>query len=189
MKKLNKQKGNLLKAQEEKIVKVEKTPEKNKNDKPNEKPVFNKDGNLLYSKFDFSEDGQGENKKSEYGGKKTKNLLKQAEKKKEKLEKLKEADPQKAELVVEKEKWKKAIQKSEGIKVKDDPKLLKKSLKLEQKKKKKSTKEWKQRTEEVEKKQKVRQEKRNQNIQQKKKEKRDRKLKLLKKKGRVITNV
>lgn len=182
-----KQKGNLLKAQ--KLVKPEKPPEKNKNEKSSEKPVFNKEGNFLYSKFDFSENGIEDTKKDEYSGKKTKVLLKKAEKKKEKLEKLKNMDPEKAELVVEKEKWKKVIQKSEGIKLKDDPKLLQKTLKKEEKKKKKNTKVWKQRTDETEKRKEARQEKRNKNIQKRKKEKRDRKLKLAKKKGRVIPNL
>lgn len=166
-------------------MKIEKST-KEKKENSDQKPVFNKDGNLLYSKFDFSENGQEDAKKGEYAGKQTKALLKKAEKKREKLEKLKEEDPEKAEFVAEKERWKKAIQKSEGLKVKDDPYLLKKTVKREEKEKKKKAKVWKVRTEETEKRKQVRQDKRNKNIQQRKQEKRDRKIKLAKKKGRIF---
>lgn len=183
-KKLNKQKGNLKKPIE--FIKPEKPAETPKSEPKQEKPVFNKEGNFLFSKFQFTDDGKEERKKNEYAGKKVKTLLKQAEKKQEKIETLKNVDPDKAKLLLEKEKWKKAIQKSENIKVKDDPLLLKKSLKSEEKKKKKTVKEWKGRTEETEKRKMARQEKRSRNIKQKKQAKLERKIKLAKKKGRII---
>jgi hypothetical protein len=42
----------------------------------------------------------------------------------------------------EKESWSKAIKRAEGEKVKDDPKLLKKTIKKKNMKKKKSEKVW-----------------------------------------------
>jgi len=103
VKKMKHKHARLIKAEELKKIEMP------KKEKTEPKPVFNKDSNLLYSKFDFNEDGQVEKKKSEYSGKNVKKLLKQAEKKKEQIESLKTTNPEKANAAVEKEKWKKAI--------------------------------------------------------------------------------
>ena len=50
---------------------------------------------------------------------------------------------------MEKNAWERVSKKAKGEKVRDDPKLLRKTLKREQAQKKKSTREWKQRTTEV----------------------------------------
>ncbi|KFM73655.1 Surfeit locus protein 6-like protein, partial [Stegodyphus mimosarum] len=152
-----------------------------KEEKSEIKPVFNKDSNIMYSKLDFTEDGH-EEKNKDFMIKKPKLLLKEAEKKKEKLEHLLATDPEKAKIAIEKDKWKKAIQRTEGMKVKDDPSLLKKSIKKEMKKKKKSSKAWKERTEQVETLKKTRQEKRLKNIKARKREKLEHKIKRAKKK-------
>ncbi|KAF8781558.1 surfeit locus protein 6 homolog [Argiope bruennichi] len=157
-----------------------------KKEKPEEKPVYNKDGKIIYSKLDFSENGLEEKKKSEFSGKKYKKLLKKAEEKKEKIEKLKEINPEKATTVEQKEKWKKALLKSENVKIKDNPELLKKSLKRQEKIKKKKAKVWKDRVEHTETRKQAKQEKRSKNIQKRKKDKLDHKIKRAKKKGRVI---
>lgn len=159
--------------------------------KPKEKtepvPKYNQEGKIIYSKLDFSEDGTAEEKqKNEFGGKKYKTLLHKAEKKKEKLENLKSVNPEKALNVEEKEKWKKAILKSENVKVKDDPELLKKSIKRQEKMKEKKAKVWKERIEYTEGKQKARQEKRTKNIKKRKDEKLKSKIKHAKKRGRVM---
>lgn len=159
---------------------------KNNQNKPEEKFKYNKEGKIIYSKLDFSEDGLEEKKKSEFSGKNYKQLLKKVELKKEKMEKLKQKDSEKATIVEEKEKWKKAILKSQGVKVKDDPQLLKKALKKKEKIKRKKGKEWKERIEETEAKKKARQEKRTRNIQKRKKDRLEHKMKRAKKKGRVI---
>ncbi|CAL1262973.1 unnamed protein product [Larinioides sclopetarius] len=157
-----------------------------KKKKTEEKQVYNKDGKIIYSKLEFSENGMEEKKKSEFSGKKYKKLLKKAEEKKEKIQKLKEVDPEKATTVEEKEKWKKAILKSENVKIKDNPELLKKSLKRQEKIKKKKAKVWKDRVEHTETRKQAKQEKRSKNIQKRKKDKLDNKIKRAKKKGRVI---
>lgn len=48
----------------------------------------------------------------------------------------------KAVEIHEKESWSKALKKAEGEKIKDDPKLLKKTIKKKIMKKKKSEKVW-----------------------------------------------
>ncbi|GFU33057.1 surfeit locus protein 6-like protein [Nephila pilipes] len=164
----------------------EEKPKFKKEGKSEEKPKFNKEGKIIYGKLDFSADGSEEKKKSEFSGKKYKKLLKKVEQKNEKIEKLKQEDAGKAAIVEEKEKWKKAILKAENVKVKDDPKLLMKSMKKEEKIKKKKAKAWKERTEHTEAMKKARQEKRTKNIQKRKKDKLEHKIKRAKKKGRVI---
>ncbi|GIX99181.1 surfeit locus protein 6-like protein [Caerostris darwini] len=163
----------------QKAVQIEKTPKKTQT----EVKEYNKEGKMIFGKLDFSDDGIKSEKNK---GKKIKALLTNAEKKKEKIEKLKSSDPEKAIAVEEKEKWKKAILLSENKKLKDDPELLKKSLKRKEKIKKKSAKEWQERKERVEERQQKRQKKRTKNIREKKKGKMDHKKKLAKKKGRVI---
>ena len=49
------------------------------------------------------------------------------------------------------EEWQKALEKAGGIKQKDNPKLLRKTLKRQERQKKKSAREWKSRTKAVEK--------------------------------------
>ncbi|CAG8813835.1 35161_t:CDS:2, partial [Racocetra persica] len=83
----------------------------------------------------------------------------------EKFEKLKKEDPEKAAKFRENEAWSKALQKARGEKIKDDPKLLKKTIKKINFKKKSSEKAWKERIKAVAKTQAERQQKRTENIQ------------------------
>jgi len=84
---------------------------------------------------------------------------------KEEIGKLKQKDPEKAEKLIKSETWKNVLLKAHGEKVKDDPKLLKKTIKRVQQKKKSSEKTWKNRIEAVEKSKVDRQKKRTENIQ------------------------
>lgn len=72
-----------------------------------------------------------------------KRKLFEAEKKQKKLQKL---SPEEAK----KEHWKSAIDKARGIKVKDDPKLIKKALKRKQDEKKRHKKKWAERVDKQE---------------------------------------
>lgn len=65
--------------------------------------------------------------------------LRKAEKKQEKLK----DDP----LAAKKATWKRAMDKAEGVKVQDDPKIIRKVLKRKQAEKKKSKKQWAERVE------------------------------------------
>ncbi|XP_064457654.1 surfeit locus protein 6 homolog isoform X2 [Ornithodoros turicata] len=151
-------------------------------------PVYNKEGKMVFSKFDLAETDVSthERKPAAKVAKQPKRLLKKLDVEAEKLKKLEEKNPEQAKEVKQKKLWLKAIDKAEGIKVKDNPELLKKTMKRKDKQKKQSRKKWKARTETVEKRQKDRQEKRQKNIKDRKKSKLQGKLKKLKKRGRVI---
>lgn len=97
------------------------------------------------------------------------------EAKKEKLEKLKQEDKSKAEEMIEKEEWNKVLALATGEKVKDDPKLLKKTVKRQEKQKQKSAQEWKKRLEKQKKDQMHAIKKREENIKAKIEEKKNKK--------------
>lgn len=175
--KLEKQKGN---KEKEHATTNGKTSQKS----PAKKPIYNKDGKLVFSKFDLADDRK--KKTGLLTGKDYKTLLEKVQKQKEKIDKLKEKDAEKAKQLVEKMQWNKAIQKAEGIKVKDDPELLKRSLKRKEKMKEKRKKLWEEREEKVKEKMKERQEKRRTNIQKRKHARIDKKIAKAKKKGRII---
>ncbi|KAK3741783.1 hypothetical protein QZH41_001559 [Actinostola sp. cb2023] len=104
------------------------------------KKVINDQGEIVFSKFDFME--RGKNPKHGSKMRNYKNLIAKAETRKKKIEELKGQDVNKAKEMEERHAWKSAIEKAEGNKVKDDPKLLKKSLKRKEKLKTKSKKQW-----------------------------------------------
>lgn len=83
--------------------------------------------------------------------------LRVAERKQEKLKKM---DPEKAKQVH----WKNALDKAQGIKVKDDPKMIRKAMKRKDAEKKKHKKKWAERTEKLEEAKKQRQKKRKERI-------------------------
>lgn len=117
--------------------------------------------NVSFGKIVFDEEVAQKKKK---GPTDTLGRLKQAEAKKEKLEKLKSVDKEKAEALEEKIQWSKAMKMVEGEKIKDDPKLLKKTLKREQKLKERSAKKWNDRQKTVARQMKEKQKKREENI-------------------------
>lgn len=83
---------------------------------PKPKPVFNSQGKMVFSKFDFSEIGMKKKlPKSENNPKK---ILQQLQEKKEKLKQLEESgDKEKAEEIKERDAWKVALAKANGEKV------------------------------------------------------------------------
>lgn len=94
-----------------------------------------------------------------------KQALQKLQAQKDKLEKLRATDSVKAAALEEKLQLKKALQKAEGISIKDDVNLLKKSIQRRDKEKAKSRETWnKNKTEQKEAEEK-RQSKRNENIQ------------------------
>ncbi|XP_001604974.2 surfeit locus protein 6 homolog isoform X1 [Nasonia vitripennis] len=152
---------------------------------PKQKPIFNSKGNMVFSKFDFSEIGT--KKKTLKAEKDPKKLLKQLEEKKRKVQELEEAgEKEKAQEIKEKDAWKSALAKATGEKVKDDPELLKRTIKREEQKKKHSHKKWESRQVGVQKAVQERQQKRSENIMKRKKDVKTNKLKRAAKKGRII---
>lgn len=157
------------------------------------KPILNKNGEVVYSKFDFTADKTLKTKKKDdkitpvnVKAKDYKKLLKKLHEQKEKIEELKKTEPEKASELELKSKWRAAMDKASGLKVKDDVNLLKKSVKRMEKKKEKSKKNWDERKKEVEERKNKVQEKRRKNIEKRKEKNKEKKIKLLKKKGRIL---
>lgn len=124
-------------------------------------------GRLVFSKFDFTTPQSVQPFSSTSTGKKKKDyrkLLAKAEAAQKKLEEIKEKDEQKGEELQEKLQWQRAVEKAKGNKLKDDPKLLKKTVKRIEKKKEKSRKQWSKRQKVEEQSKEKRQERRTKNI-------------------------
>jgi hypothetical protein len=101
------------------------------------------DGDVFFGKLSI---GQQKKKK---GPTDAKSQLKMLEAKKEKMDKLKTENKDKAEALQEKEEWNKVIAMATGEKQKDNIQLLKKSIKRVEKQKSKSGQEWNKRVEKV----------------------------------------
>ncbi|KAJ2083845.1 hypothetical protein H4R24_000497 [Coemansia sp. RSA 988] len=94
-----------------------------------------------------------------------KQQLAKVENKKKEIAELRKADSTKADKIEEKDKWNKALDLAKGEKVKDDPKLLRKTIRRNEQQKKKSSREWGERKEQIADKLKERTTKRETNIQ------------------------
>jgi len=62
-----------------------------------------------------------------------------------KLEEMKKDDPEKGEAIAKKEAWKAAMNRASGIKVHDDPKLIKRSIQKRKKRQQKNAVKWEER--------------------------------------------
>lgn len=97
--------GSKIKTENEEVPKV-----------PKPKPVFNSEGKMVFSKFDFSEIGV--KKKLPKSQNDPKKILQQLQQKKEILKQLEDlGDKEKAEDIKEKNAWKSALAKASGEKV------------------------------------------------------------------------
>ncbi|XP_013115026.1 surfeit locus protein 6 homolog [Stomoxys calcitrans] len=144
------------------------------------KPVFNEEGKIVFSKFDFAQ----KKKKSHQN---PRDILKQLKATDRKINELKESGETEKALEMKNElAWKKAFDKVDGKKVKDDPKLLYKAIKKRKVEKKKSKKQWQERKQKVEKDISAKQKKRQENLDKRVKDKQKTKLKKAAKRGRVI---
>ena len=85
--------------------------------------------------------------KKKHGKKELEFMLDKAKKQQKKIEEVAKLDSEKAKKLLTEDKWKKAMTKAVGIKKKDDPVLLQRSIKKLDKQKKRSEKEWKDRKE------------------------------------------
>lgn len=150
------------------------------------KPIYNKEGQMVFSKFDFTDSAKKEKKHSDLGGKDYKRLLEKIERRNEKINKVKNKDEDAGKALENKFKWESVLHKAEGEKVKDNPEMLKKAMKRKQKMKDQRKKKWDGRSEHVDKLKEDKQKKRTENIQKRKTVVKDKKMKKLKKKGRII---
>ena len=141
--------------------------------------VIDETGRMVFSKFDFSTTTREKSKldQNPSNTKDLKKLLAKAESAQKKLEEIKKLDERKGEELEKKLIWQKALDMARGTKLKDDPKLLKKSAKRIEMRKKKSSKEWdKRKKQELEAREK-RQSKRKRNIDERKEQVRSKKMK------------
>ncbi|XP_058130244.1 surfeit locus protein 6 homolog [Anopheles ziemanni] len=146
-------------------------------------PTFNPEGKIVFSKFQLDENDKP--KKGIETDKKK--LLKKVIQNKKHLTELKESgDIEKYAEVKKKQAWEKAMAKTEGQKVRDDPALLAKKVELRKKQIKKSKEAWKERNEKVEQQKIQRQKQRTTNIKERASQKKNKKLQKLAKKGRII---
>ena len=95
---------------------------------PERPSVVDKEGKLVFSKFDFTKSNEKEKPKNSLHGKDFKRLLEKIEKRKSKIESLKETNAEKAKKLEQKNAWQSVMLRAEGEKVKDDPTLLKKAM-------------------------------------------------------------
>lgn len=145
-------------------------------------------GGFIYSKLKVEDDeGSATSGKKVSKKKKLLKSLNNIKKVEEKVNVLKEQGKEElaAKLQVER-KWKNALARCEGEKVRDDPKKIERSLKNQHKTKVRHFKKWKERKNHIEEKMERRQQRRQRNIKAKKEEKRKKKLKRLRKKGKIV---
>ncbi|XP_034234221.1 surfeit locus protein 6 homolog [Thrips palmi] len=152
------------------------------------KPVYNSEGKMVFSKFDFSDVGSvNDLKKKKKETKDPKKILEKLKEKKETLKKLKdEGKDDKVLKMVKKEAWSNALKKAEGIKIRDDPELLKKSIRRKEAQKRSSAKKWASRESTIKKKKKEKDEKRESNLQNRKDSKKQKKRAAAIKRGRIV---
>ncbi|EDW83352.1 Surf6 [Drosophila willistoni] len=147
-------------------------------------PAFNQEGKIVYSKVDFAANPGGKTKRSHQN---PKEILKKLKDTKKQINELKEqGETEKVAEIKNDIAWKKAFDKVEGKKVKDDTKLLQKAIKKRKVEKRKAKTKWSERKEKVEHDKSKRQKKRQDNLDKRSKDKKTRKLKKASKKGRII---
>ncbi|XP_050219952.1 uncharacterized protein LOC126670298 [Mercurialis annua] len=121
-----------------------------------------------FSHVKLGDEEHGKNKKRKFS--KVKEL--------EKAKQLRDAkkDPEKGDIITKKHSWKAAVDRAAGIKVHDDPKLLKQSLKKEKRRQQKNAEKWKERIESQQKMKAEKQQKRSHNIADRIQQKKTRKI-------------
>lgn len=186
-KKLKMQEENRLKSKMAKI-RANATPDTSKktNGVSKAKPVFNAEGKVVYSKFDLgtkpAQNGEQPTKKKD-----PKSMLQSIQKQKDTLKRLEDrGEKEIATNIKESSAWDKALDKTEGVKVKDDVGLLKKSIKKIEQKKKSSSKKWDERKGNEKQKMDAKQQKRTDNIKKRKTDVKSNKMKKLAKRGRAV---
>ena len=165
-------KGNLMKAAEGLGVAVK-------------KPSVKTEKGVVFSKFDFKDSNNPDKEKKKNLDPQT--ALNKLKKDKEKIKMWEDKGKlEKAARIENNIAWDNALSKAQGEKVKDDPALLKKSIKKKKQIKSSSKKKWDKRGEEVKKKEKAFVEKREENINKRIKDKKEKKMKKLVAKGRHV---
>lgn len=153
------------KKEKRKLAKVE--AKSNKQQSTPSAPAVVEAGRQIFSKFDF---GLPE-KKLTVTPKNPKQALQRLEARTKKLTALQATDEARAEQQLKNEAWSKAIQKAQGLQIKDDARLLKKAIAKEDKAKGRRTEKWEARQQAQKDAEAARQKKRQDNIDARKKQK------------------
>ncbi|XP_053680991.1 surfeit locus protein 6 homolog [Anopheles nili] len=171
-----------VKQEQQRSKLIEHKPLEVKNEKKTGQ-MFNIDGKMVFSKFQLDE----HDKPKKGIDTDTKKLLKKVTDNKKQLSELKQSgELEKYAEVKLKQAWEKAMAKTAGQKVRDDAELLTKKLIQRKKQVKKSKEQWKERAQKIEHQQKQRQKERTANIKERSQKKKNKKLKTMAKKGRII---
>lgn len=166
-----------------KKVKVKQDPDKEQLQEESKKSaVYNKEGKLFFSKIQI----EGEKKKKGHETNPQLNLQKLKAQKKKIQELAESGEKVKAKEEKEKILWKAAFEKTDGMKVKDNADILKKTIKKRKVEKKKSKKEWGQRKQKVQEKQEAKSKKREDNINKRKTDNQKTKMKNAIKRDRLV---
>lgn len=119
-------------------------------------------------------------------GKNYRQLLERLQARQGRLEELREQDAGKAQELEAKMKWTNLLYKAEGVKIRDNERLLQEALKRKEKRRAQRQRQWEKRSAHVVEKMQQRQDRRRQNLRRKKVAKAERRLQKARKKGRVL---
>ncbi|KAJ2851127.1 hypothetical protein IWW36_001378 [Coemansia brasiliensis] len=125
----------------------------------NEEAGESSEGNIYFGRLTT-----GMIKKKSKKGMGAKQQLAKVESRRKEIEELRKEDAAKAEMLEQKDQWNKVLDMAKGEKVKDDAKLLRKTIRRNEQQKKKSSREWNERKNKVATQIKERVEKRDANI-------------------------
>ncbi|KAH7947607.1 hypothetical protein HPB52_014310 [Rhipicephalus sanguineus] len=152
---------------------------------PQPAAAFNRDSHITYSKFALTDSSLGADARPKVA--KKKKVARQLEVNVQKMRNLEEYAPgRRAKEAQEKRNWHRALDRAEGIKVRDDPVPLEASLKACEKRRQQRCKKWDSRSQRVKQRQMERQKKRRDIIKTRKQAKLHTKMKRLKKKDLIV---
>lgn len=166
-----------------KKIKVKEDPDQEQKPDSKKSAVYNAEGKLFFSKIQI----EGEKKKKKGHDTNPQLNLQKLKAQKKKIQELAESgDKLKAKEEKVKVLWKAAFEKTEGVKVKDNADILKKTIKKRKVEKKKSKQEWGQRKLKVKEKQEAKSKKREDNISKRKTDNQKNKKKQAIKRDRIL---
>lgn len=119
-------------------------------------------------------------------GKNYRQLLERLQARQSRLEELREQDAGKARELETKMQWTNVLYKAEGVRIRDDERLLRDALKRKEQRRAQRQRRWEKRTAHVVDKMQRRQDQRRQNLRKKKAAKAERRLEKARRKGRVL---
>lgn len=119
-------------------------------------------------------------------GRNYRQLLERLQARQSRLDELRDQDEGKAQELEAKMKWTNLLYKAEGVKIRDDERLLQEALKRKEKRRAQRQRRWEKRTAGVVEKMQQRQDRRRQNLRRKKAARAERRLLRARKKGRIL---